>query len=194
MPAVGQTMPVDWFPIITTTIGAGIAIAGTLVADLRRGREDRRRERDTTDRQVNLAFSLALDAAHGGLRDIPTEIDEPASPAALHRLAAHAIRDSQIHQAREQLLATSAPEVVAAGETAFQSLIQIRDVIRAGAALRSVEYHSAYHRFAEALWAYRQAVRTSSGRAALVPQRTGRVSWSERESCLICGEVEPSAP
>ncbi len=79
-----------------------------------------------------------------------------------------------------------APAVVAVGERLFLSLIAIRDAIRTGAGLASAEYHRVYHPFAEALWAFRMAVRVAHGQRPLAPRDLDRSGWRDYERCPAC--------
>ncbi|MGC9667514.1 hypothetical protein ACNTMW_13265 [Planosporangium sp. 12N6] len=175
----------DWMPIVSTAAGGVVALSGTLIADLRRSRTQRSRERELECWQNCIDFTLALDSAHGLLREVArTDAGATDRPDA----AGDAIGRSGLYRAREKLLVSATPDLVTAGEAAFRRLIEIRDAVRSGAALRSESYHRAYHDFAEALWGFRMRVRTDFGHRPLTPQDLHKASWSEREQCVHCGQ------
>ncbi len=61
------------------------------------------------------------------------------------------MQHSGVYRVRERLLMSATIGGVMAGESAFLRLVEVRNTVRAGAALSTPEYHSAYHPFAEAL-------------------------------------------
>ncbi len=101
------------------------------------------------------------------------------------------MQHSGVYRVRERLLMSATIGGVMAGESAFLRLVEVRNTVRAGAALSTPEYHSAYHPFAEALWIFRTAVRTELGEEIFTPAGLGRPSWSEREYCPQCGQAAP---
>jgi hypothetical protein len=173
----------DLLPLIATATGGIIALAGSLVADLRRDRRQRDRDDAQVRRETCVDFALALNDAHAGLR----EAGELAAQAEERRAAVNrAMHEAGLYGARERLLMTATTPLVQAGETAFFRLVAIRNAIREGARTRSQEYHDVYHPFAEALWQFRLAVRTGFRQPAFTPQSVDRTSWSERDSCSFC--------
>ncbi|MEV0809235.1 hypothetical protein [Micromonospora sp. NPDC050200] len=167
----------DWMPLLSTGAGALIALSGSLLVDLRRERDTRSRDRDLDRWRNCVDFALALASAHGLLR---------ASPAEDRRAAARAMTESGAYQARERLLMSGTPELVAAGEEAFHRLVRMRRLVLSGEDLRSADGHEAYHEFAEALWRFRVAVRRQFGHRAISPEALDRVDWSERNECAYC--------
>ncbi|MEH0841055.1 hypothetical protein V6U81_01500 [Micromonospora sp. CPCC 205711] len=169
---------VDWMPLLSTGAGALIALSGTFLVDLRRERDTRSRDREQERWRTCVDFALALATAHGLLRT-PTSADgEPG--------ADRAMTESGAYQARERLLMSGTPELVAAGEIAFHRLIRMRRLVRSGGDLRSDEGHDAYHEFAEALWTFRMGVRRHFGHRTIAPGVLDRVDWSERNECAYC--------
>jgi hypothetical protein len=171
-----------WLPVAGTGVGAVIALAGTLVASVRTDRSQRRRDRETDRLRSYVDFALALDAAHSTLRDVARTTRGPDRFAA----AVHGVGESGLYGVRERLLMSGSTHLVATAEVAFARLIGIRNVVRAGAALSSPEYHDAYHAFSEALWGFRIAARRELGQSLLTPAEMDRTSWSEREQCPVC--------
>jgi hypothetical protein len=175
-----------WSSIIGGVCGAVIALAGALLTDAQRNRNQRNREHEAERMQYCMEFVLALDAAHGMLRDVAR------SPAQrLKRLdsANLAVHEAGVFAIRERLLMTGTADLVRIAETAFAQLIEIRNVVRVGADLQSADYHQSYHRFAEAIWQFRMTARTNLDQARLRPADLGRTSWSERESCHECSQA-----
>ncbi|MEV6521301.1 hypothetical protein AB0M43_05055 [Longispora sp. NPDC051575] len=168
--------------------GAFVALSGTLLADIRRSRAQRNRDLGLDRWKTYISFALALDSAHGQLR----EVARGGTQAAERRVAAgRAVGQSRLYKVREQLLMSGTADVVKAGEAAFADLIGIRNAVRTGATTRSAEYHDAYHAFAETLWTFRMAVRRSAGQRPMTPDVLDRRTWSERESCRYCQGADP---
>jgi hypothetical protein len=174
---------VDWIPILSTIAGAVVALSGTLLADVRRGRDQQSRDTEQLRWQNCVDFTLALDSAHGLLREVARTQCETADR---QHAADRAAGDAGLYNAREKLLVSGTPKLVTAGETAFLHLIEIRNAVREGATLKSAAYHHAYHNFAEKLWDFRMTIRASFGHQSLSPESLNRASWSEREQCVEC--------
>nr|WP_152332246.1 hypothetical protein [Micromonospora purpureochromogenes] len=175
----------NWVPLVSTALGAVVALGGTLLAGIRNDRGQRNRDRESDRVRAYVDFALALDTAHANLRAVARSHHAADQYAA----ALSAVHESGLYGVRERLLISATPDLAKAGEAAFARLIGIRNAIRSGVALPTREYHDAYHAFAEALWAFRVAVRTELGQSRLSPEDLNRSSWSEREGCALCGEV-----
>ena len=173
----------SWLSIVATALGATIALAGTLLADGRRLRDQRDRDRRQESWAGAVGFAYALDAAHSALRGVARSAE---TGDVRYEAAGDAVDQAGLYQARERLLVAAEPGIVIAGEAAFGRLVAIRDAVRAGARLTSIEYHEAYHDFAETLWEFRMLVRTQAGNPALTPDDLSRPDWSERDSCARC--------
>jgi transcriptional regulator with XRE-family HTH domain len=144
-----------------------------------------------TQPDEGMSFVLAVDRAHNALRAVArSPLREQARQDAANRV----VHDSAVYSARERLLISADLAVVEAGEDAFLRLIDLRKAVNAGADLDSQIYHAAYHRFAEAVWRLRMAVRTSAGRQPFGPAWVRRTDWSDRDRCgcgaLITGQPE----
>ena len=189
----------DVLPLIATASGAVIALSGTLLADIRRDRQQRDRDGGHVRREVYVGFALALNAAHDGLRQLGDAAEAEAEaangtgneaanerPAAANRV----LTEAGLYGARERLLMIATAPVAAAGEAVFLRLGGIRDVIRAGARTESQEYHDAYHQWAEAVWRFRMAVRSELGQPALTSIGFEETGWSEREECAFCNQQQ----
>jgi hypothetical protein len=180
----------SWIPFAGTALGAVIALGGTLLSGVRNDRGQRHRDRESERIKTYVDFALALDAAHAGVREVART--PPEEPGRYHA-ASSSVQASGLYGVRERLLMSASPALVTAGEAAFGRLIDIRNAIRGGVVLSSREYHDVYHPFAEALWAFRVAVRVELGQDALDPGDLDRESWSERERCALCGQTANSA-
>ncbi len=133
--------------------------------------------------QIYMDFALSVNTAHNALRMIAhSQADAPN----LHMDANQAVDDSGLYAEREKLLAAGSPDVVIAGEPVFLQLIAVRDAIRNGAELASVEYHRAYRPFGEALWTFRMAVRAEFGQTRLTPETLSQSGRFEDEPCADC--------
>jgi hypothetical protein len=176
-------VPMDWVPLLSAIAGAAIALSGGLLAEIRRDRGQRERDRDREEWQTCVDFGLALDSAHSALRDVARGGDTGESNGSAANSAVH---DAGVYSMRERMLMSASTELASAGERAFLRLVAVRNAVRDGATLQSAEYHRTYHAFAEGLWTYRTAVRTAFGRAPLTPAAVDRATWSEVESCDRC--------
>jgi hypothetical protein len=139
--------------------------------------ERSREERRTTDIRpvadlwdICVGFVLALDDAHHGLR----ECARGRHTGDLVSAADQAVHESGIYARRECLLILGSPALAAAGETVFLALVNIRTAIKQGARTDVREYRDAYHVFADAMWAFRGAVRAELSQAALPPHMLTR--------------------
>ncbi|MEV8374727.1 helix-turn-helix transcriptional regulator [Kribbella sp. NPDC056861] len=144
----------------------------------------------TTQPEEGVSFVLAVDRAHNALRGVArSSLREHARQDAANRV----VHDSAVYSARERLLISADLAVVEAGEDVFLRLIDLRNAVNAGADLDSQTYHAAYHRFAEAVWRLRLALRTSAGQPPFGPAWVRRADWSDRERCG-CGELITRQP
>ncbi|MGK5444185.1 hypothetical protein ACSNN7_20535 [Micromonospora sp. URMC 105] len=168
----------DWMPLLSTGAGALIALSGSFLVDLRRGRDARDRDRDLDRWRTCIDFALALGTAHSMLRN---------TPAGDRAATKQAMTESGAYQERERLLMSGTPELVVAGEDAFHRLVDMQRLIRAGEDVRTADGHEAYHRFAESLWRFRMVVRRHFGHRAIDPGTLERKDWSERNECVYCG-------
>lgn len=175
----------SWVPVIGAAVGGAIALAGTVVTTVRTDRTQRRRDRESERLATYVDFALALDQAHGGLREVARSDADGSERAAA---AGEAIGKANLYGVRERLLMSGTTELVQAGEAVFHRLIGIRDAVRDGAVPSGPAYHDAYHAFAEAIWTFRIAVRREVSQRPIQPADLGRVSWSEREQCAECGQ------
>src|SRR5687767_9773382 len=99
----------DLLPIIATATGAVIALAGTLLADVRRDRRQRNRDDEQFRRETYVVFVLALNAAHSVLR----EVGDSTAPGDDRRLAVNrALTEAGLFGARERFLMTAPAPLV----------------------------------------------------------------------------------
>jgi hypothetical protein len=178
---------VDVTTLIATVSGALIAIAGTVMADMLRRRDNRHRydfgERQRAYTAMLLALGDGLEGLRGvGLRDIPAE--------KLIRAAGDALSTAGLYVAREKFLMSAAPAVAEAGESAFDALIGVRDAVRGGAKTGTRPFHDAYHPYAEMMWRFRLAVRDDLGAPRLRIADLKRGDWSGRTDCDVCNPAK----
>ncbi|MFY1688429.1 helix-turn-helix domain-containing protein [Plantactinospora sp. WMMB782] len=111
---------------------------------------------------ICVAFVLALDEAHKGLRDCAREPGAGDPDLAVHK--------SGLYAHRESLLIAGTPGLVTAGEAVFRALVEIRTAVRRGAGLETDAYREVYALFADAMWNFRAAVRAAFGQKPLPPE------------------------
>ena len=170
-----------WEALPSAAIGAIIALSGTLLGDARRDRQQRGRDRYTDRRRYSVEFTVTLTRALGALRGVAAaELDPIARRSAVGEAM------SPTYVAREQLLVAGTGGLVVAGEEVFHDLVAVRDAVRVGAALDSVEYHNAYHAFSESLWRFRLAIRADLQEPQLTPTELDRADWTDRDRCAVC--------
>jgi hypothetical protein len=172
---------VDLVPLVSTAVGAAVALLGTFLADALRNRGQRDRDNRSERRQSYLEFVVALDKAHGAFRHIADGV----SPDAVRETRA-AFTENRVYESRERLIMTANPAVISAAERALTGLLAVRDAIRAGATLDTPEYHEPYHVYAQTLWDLRRAIRTDLGASDLKPGNLDKVTWDARETCPFC--------
>jgi hypothetical protein len=142
---------------MAVALGAVIALAATLGAEALRARSEHSRVLAQLRYDCYLEFLEGYVRANDSLRSIG--LDGRATPAGV----ADAMRDSGLYLARERLLATGSPAVVLAGETAFRSVLDLRDAVAQGKALDWPDFRPASDRIAQHAWALRQAARRALG-------------------------------
>jgi len=182
--ATVDDVPMGWVSLVSTVVGAVVALSGSLLANRITARDQLTRDRESFRRVVYVDYATALDAAHVALRAVASDVDPDRDQYAQ---ATAAVGQSGLYRTREHLLMFGTSPVAAAAENAFQALIEIRQAVRSGAELKSAEYHAAYHDFADQIWTFRMAVREDLGEPAFSPALMGHVDWSEREECPVCG-------
>jgi hypothetical protein len=172
---------VDWGTLVATVSGAVIAISGTVLADLLRGRRDDARGVETRRRAVYIEFIAAAGVCHTRLREIAASTEgerETASRAAL--------TDGGVYEARERLFIDASAAVAGAGQAMFERLRALRTAVASGADQSSAAFHEAYHPYLDAVWRYRVVVREELEGKGLSPTVFGWGEWDGRERCPVC--------
>jgi hypothetical protein len=174
---------VDWVTIVSTISGAGLALAGTVLAYGLSSRDRRSRDDRNDRRRSYLDFILAVETAHSSLRRLAVP-DRPAGDIVAE--TREAMATSGVYGAREKLIITADRAIVHAGEATLRALNGVRDAVRAGARLNTIDFHNAYHRYAEAVWALRRAARVDLGASPISPEDLGKSSWDSQQNCTFC--------
>ncbi|CAM5675319.1 hypothetical protein SAVIM338S_07154 [Streptomyces avidinii] len=175
----------EWGTLVATLGGGLIAIAGTVLADRLRTRQEHRRGLQARRRDVYTEFIAAAGAAHTELRRLA---QLGAEATALEEASRLALTDARIYEVRERLFLDASARIAAAGQTMFERLRALRSAVAAGAGISTPAFHDIYHPYLEAVWAYRQAVRNELEGHALAPADFGWSLWDGRERCTQCGE------
>lgn len=173
----------QWGTLVATLGGGLIAIAGTVLADRLRTRQEHRRGLQERRRDVYTEFISAAGAAHTELRRLAQHGDEATDLEEASRLA---LTNARIYEVRERLFLDASPRIAGTGQTMFERLRALRRTVAAGAGISSPAFHDIYHPYLDAVWAYREAVRHELEGHALTPADFGWSMWDGRERCAHC--------
>ncbi|CAM5668524.1 CchlQ [Streptomyces atroolivaceus] len=174
----------EWGTLIATLGGGLIAIAGTVLADRLRTRQEHRRGLQARRRDVYTEFIAAAGAAHTELRRLAQSGTEATDLEEASRLA---LTDARIYEVRERLFLDASAQIAGTGQTMFEHLRALRKTVAAGAGISTPAFHDIYHPYLDAVWAYREAVRNELEGPALTPTDFGWSAWDGRERCPHCG-------
>ncbi|MFI2780770.1 CchlQ [Streptomyces sp. ALB3] len=177
----------EWGTLVATLGGGLIAIAGTVLADRLRTRQEHRRSLQARRRDVYTEFIAAAGAAHTELRRLA---QSSAGTTGLEEASRLALADARIYEVRERLFIDASARIASAGQTMFERLRALRGAVAAGAGISTPAFHDIYHPYLEAVWAYREAVRSELEGHALTPADFGWSVWDGRERCVHCGQRE----
>ncbi|MFZ3467687.1 CchlQ [Streptomyces sp. 4.24] len=175
----------EWGTLVATLGGALIAMAGTVLADRLRTRQEHHRGLEARRRDVYTEFIAAAGAAHTELRRLA---QNGAGATGLEEASRAALSDSRIYEVRERLFVDASARIASTGQTMFERLRALRKAVAAGAGISAPAFHDIYHPYLDAVWAYRQAVRDELEGHALRPADFGWSAWDGRERCPHCGE------
>jgi hypothetical protein len=148
-------------PLLATALGATIALTSTLLAEIFRTRRERTTVLDQVRYDSYLGFVVAIQRAQDLLRTVPADGRDPTVDVVA------VMRESGLYDARERLLITGSADVVLTGETAFRSLLELRDAVTRGEPLNWPDYRPATDNVAKVVWMLRQAARQEFGGALL---------------------------
>lgn len=177
----GQGM--EWGTLVATLGGGLIAIAGTVLADRLRTRQEHRRGLQARRRDVYTEFIAAAGLAHTELRRLAQN-----GAADLEEASRLALTDARIYEVRERLFIDASTRIAGTGQTMFERLRALRRAVAAGAGLSTPAFHDIYHPYLNSVWAYREAVRDELGGHAITPADFGWSMWDGRERCAHCGQ------
>lgn len=175
----------EWGTLVATLGGGLIAIAGTVLADRLRTRQEHRRGLQARRRDVYTEFIAAAGAAHTELRRLAQSGAEVIDLEEASRLA---LTDARIYEVRERLFLDASARIAGTGQTMFERLRALRRTVAAGAGISTPAFHDIYHPYLDAVWAYREAVRNELEGRALTPTDFGWSAWDGRERCPHCGQ------
>ncbi|MFC7924190.1 CchlQ [Streptomyces cinereoruber] len=175
----------EWGTLAATLGGGLIAIAGTVLADRLRTRQEHRRGIQERRREVYTEFIAAAGVAHTELRRLA---QSGAGTAGLEEASRAALTDARVYEVRERLFLDASARIAGTGQTMFERLRALRRTVAAGAGISTSAFHDVYHPYLDAVWAYREAVRAELEGPALAPSDFGWSAWDGRERCPHCAE------
>ncbi|MET9594168.1 CchlQ [Streptomyces sp. NPDC006516] len=175
----------EWGTLVATLGGGLIAIAGTVLADRLRTRQEHRRNLQARRRDVYTEFIAAAGAAHTELRRLAQSGAEATDLEEASRLA---LTEARIYEVREHLFLDASARIAGTGQTMFERLRALRKTVAAGAGISTPAFHNIYHPYLDAVWAYREAVRNELEGHALTPTDFGWSAWDGRERCPHCAQ------
>ncbi|MFJ7990411.1 CchlQ [Streptomyces sp. NPDC096351] len=178
---------VEWATLVATLGGGLIAIAGTVLADRLRTRQEHRRSLQSRRRDVYTEFIAAAGAAHTELRRLA---QSGAGTTDLEEATRLALTDARIYEVRERLFLDASARIAGAGQTMFESLRALRRTVASGTGISTPAFHDIYHPYLDAVWAYREAVRNELEGHALAPTDFGWSAWDGRERCPHCRQQQ----
>ncbi|MGW6979280.1 CchlQ [Streptomyces sp. NPDC054932] len=181
----------EWGTLVATLGGGMIAIAGTVLADRLRTRQEHRRSLQGRRRDVYTEFIAAAGAAHTELRRLA---QDGSGSADLEEASRAALTDTRIYEVRERLFIDASARIAATGQTMFERLRALRKTVASGAGISTPAFHDIYHPYLDAVWAYREAVRSELEGYALTPTDFGWSAWDGRERCPHCSEHGADTP
>ncbi|MDQ1041570.1 hypothetical protein QFZ75_008072 [Streptomyces sp. V3I8] len=120
----------SWTLIVTTTLGAVIAVLSNLVADHARWQREEQTRHQEVKRQLYAEYLSALSRTDNVLRDTAWCHDMPEQERA--RMAKETFRSSGCYELRYQLGLTAPESVTRASTAAFHELRDFRDAIERG--------------------------------------------------------------
>ncbi|WP_405427956.1 CchlQ [Streptomyces erythrochromogenes] len=173
----------EWGTLVATLGGGLIAIAGTVLADRLRTRQEHRRGLQARRRDVYTEFIAAAGAAHTELRRLAQSGAEATGLEEASRLA---LTDARIYEVRERLFIDASARIAGTGQAMFECLRALRRTVAAGADVSTPAFHDIYHPYLDAVWAYREAVRNELEGHALAPADFGWSAWDGHERCPHC--------
>ncbi|MFG3355139.1 CchlQ [Streptomyces sp. NPDC048001] len=176
----------EWGTLVATLGGAVIAIAGTVLADRLRTRQEADQGLGARRRELYTEFITAAGTAHTELRRLAQERAPGAEEVGAEEASRTALSAAGIYEVRERLYLDASARVAGAGQAMFEKLRALRAVVGAGAPLDSAAFHEAYHPYLEAVWSYRAVVREELEGRPLTPEDFGWGSWDGRERCGRC--------
>ncbi|MFB7407316.1 CchlQ [Streptomyces sp. NPDC056202] len=133
----------EWATLVATLGDGFIAIAGTVLAERLRTRQEHRRSLQTRRRAVYTEFIAAAGAAHTELRRLAQSRVETTGLEEATRLA---LTDARVYEVRERLFLDASARITGTGQAMFESLRALRRTVAAGISTPGGVEHVLSHR------------------------------------------------
>ena len=153
----GTIFRVEWATLVGTVLGAVLGIGATLAGEHLRWQRTVRDNRLQDRRTMYVECLVALRRAHEAMRLAADEDHADAQTRAVR--IRQAFQASGCDEARERLVLTATPEVVAAIDASYHSLRRVREALASGCTVVSEEYHAARQAHGDATRAARTVLR-----------------------------------
>ncbi|MEU0187062.1 hypothetical protein ABZ312_38810 [Streptomyces sp. NPDC006207] len=147
--------------MLSTALGAVIALGAALVGDRVRWRRDQRSHWLTLRREVYIGYLNAIHEANQMMRAV--SLGDVAAGTTRDHAARAAFRDAGVHQAQEHLVLIGSEPVIRAAVETSAALRRLRDRIRAGENDTLADYQAELEAFADRLHDLRNAIRRDLG-------------------------------
>lgn len=155
----------NWWAPLLTLLGTIVGASVTLAADRVRWRRDQDQRRHETLRTAYGGYLAALHATSEQIRAVSLGEHEPETPRT--QAARAAFRSADLSAGREQLVLLAPARIVRAGDDAFRTLRELRDIVGEGAGLDAPDYQRVLGRYQAALRQLRDTMREDLGSPAL---------------------------
>ncbi|WP_329172992.1 hypothetical protein [Streptomyces sp. NBC_01477] len=147
----------SWSFLVSTALGALIAVLSNLVADRTRWKHEEQGRQQEIKRQVYAEYLSALSRTDNALRDTARHME--ASQADRARMATETFRNSGCYELRYQLGIIAPDGVVDVATAALHKLRDFRDAIESGIAWQDEAYREQRDQWYSVFPALRQCMR-----------------------------------
>jgi hypothetical protein len=149
----------EWSTLLATLVGGALGLSSSLLVDRSRSHRDRRDQWLRTRIEVYVDYLAELSRAYESLWALARGEYESAAQD-LNAAARLILRGGAIFQTRQRLLILASQSVTAAGDAAFNNLMQLRSVAGAGHRADSEEFRSANQSYRSSMDMLRAAIRS----------------------------------